>query len=102
MRFATTQGFNTGDQFYSYLKDNFDLLYEEGETAPKMMSVGLHCRLVGRPARAAALARFIDYVREHDKVWLCRRIEIAEHWKKHHALEGMDTERAGPGAAHVV
>ncbi len=87
MRFTTTQGFNSGDQFYSYLKDSFDVLYAEGETAPKMMSVGLHCRLVGRPGRSAALARFLDYVRQHDQVWLCRRIDVAEHWIKHHPLE---------------
>jgi putative urate catabolism protein len=80
MRFATSQGFNSGDQFFAYLKDSFDLLYAEGETAPKMMSVGLHCRLVGRPGRAAALARFLDYVQTHDRVWLARRIEIARHW----------------------
>lgn len=102
MRFATTQGFNTGEQFFSYLKDNFDVLYQEGETSPKMMSVGLHCRLVGRPARAAALARFLDYVRQHDKVWLCRRIEIAEHWIKHHPLADVPKDRVGPGSAHVV
>lgn len=84
MRFATNQGFNNGDQFYSYLKDSFDTLYKEGETAPKIMSVGLHCRLVGRPGRAAALARFLDYVREHDDVWLCRRIDVANHWMAHH------------------
>lgn len=85
MRFATTQGFNSGDQFYSYLKDAFDVLYREGETAPKMMSVGLHCRLAGRPGRAAALMRFLDYVQHHDKVWICQRVEIARHWYRHHA-----------------
>lgn len=84
MRFATYQGFNSGDQFFTYLRDAFDILYAEGETAPKMMSVGLHCRLVGRPGRAAALARFLDYIQEHDHVWLCRRIDIAHHWRKHH------------------
>lgn len=84
MRFATNQGFNSGEQFFTYLKDAFDLLYAEGETAPKMMSVGLHCRLVGRPGRAAALARFLDYVQQHEKVWLCRRIDIARHWHEHH------------------
>lgn len=84
MRFATNQGFNSGDQFFAYLQDAFDVLYEEGETAPKMMSVGLHCRLVGRPGRAAALARFLDYVQGHDRVWLCRRIDIARHWYEHH------------------
>ena len=71
MRFATNQGFNCGDQFFSYLKDSFDLLYAEGETAPKMLSIGLHCRLVGRPGRAAALARFIDYLLNHHRVWIC-------------------------------
>jgi putative urate catabolism protein len=84
MRFATAQGFNAGDQFYNYLKDAFDVLYAEGETAPKMMSVGLHCRLAGRPGRAAALARFLDYVQQHDQVWLCRRADIAHHWHQHH------------------
>jgi putative urate catabolism protein len=84
MRFATAQGFNSGDQFFAYLRDAFDVLYAEGETAPKMMSVGLHCRLVGRPGRAAALARFLDYVQQHERVWLCRRIDIAHHWHQHH------------------
>ena len=84
MRFATNQGFNSGDQFFAYLRDAFDVLYEEGETAPKMMSVGLHCRLVGRPGRAAALSRFLDYVQQHDRVWLCRRIDIARHWHQYH------------------
>ncbi|OLP20139.1 allantoinase [Leptolyngbya sp. 'hensonii'] len=84
MRFATNQGFNSGDQFFAYLQDAFDVLYEEGATAPKMMSVGLHCRLVGRPGRAAALIRFLDYIRGHDRVWCCRRIDIARHWHAHH------------------
>jgi putative urate catabolism protein len=84
MRFATTQGFNSGDQFFAYLRDAFDILYAEGETAPKMMSVGLHCRLVGRPGRAAALNRFLDYVQNHEQVWLPRRIDIAHHWHEHH------------------
>lgn len=84
MRFATPQGFNSGDQFFSYLKDAFDVLYAEGETAPKMMSVGLHCRLSGRPGRAAALARFLDYVQAHEQVWVARRIDIARHWLAHH------------------
>jgi len=84
MRFATSQGFNTGDQFFTYLKDSFDLLYAEGEMSPRMMSVWLHCRLVGRPGRAAALARFLDYVRAHDHVWVCRRIDIARHWQALH------------------
>jgi len=84
MGFATSQGFNPGDQFFTYLKDSFDLLYAEGETSPRMMSVGLHCRLAGRPGRAAALARFLDYVRGHDRVWVCRRIDIARHWRALH------------------
>lgn len=80
MRFATPQGFNAGEQFYQYLKDSFDVLYAEGETAPKMMSIGLHCRLVGRPGRAAALGRFLDYVQNHSDAWVCRRVDIAHHW----------------------
>ncbi|MFV8461399.1 allantoinase PuuE [Vibrio campbellii] len=88
MRFSTAQGFNSGEQFFQYLKDTFDTLYMEGETAPKMMSVGLHCRLIGRPGRIAALRRFLDYVKEHDSVWLCRRIDIANHWHKHHPYNG--------------
>ena len=85
MRFATPQGFNSGDQFYTYLKDAFDTLYEEGkEGSPKMMSIGLHCRLVGRPGRAAALKRFMEYVLSHEKVWVPTRLEIANHWYEHH------------------
>lgn len=85
MRFATAQGFNSGDQFFAYLKDSFDMLYAEGLAgAPKMMSVGLHCRLAGRPGRAAALARFLDYVHGKDRVWVTRRIDIAQHWQAHH------------------
>jgi allantoinase len=84
MRFAAMQGFNSGTQFFDYLKDAFDVLYAEGDpnglNAPKMLSIGLHCRIVGRPARAAALARFLDYVQSHDKVWITRRIDIANHW----------------------
>lgn len=81
MRFATPQGFNTAEHFYQYLKDSFDILYEEGEQSPKMMSVGLHCRLVGRPGRAAALKRFLDYVAQHDRVWIATRQQIAQHWR---------------------
>jgi putative urate catabolism protein len=80
MRFCAAQGFNSGDQFYAYLKDSFDVLYQEGETEPKMMSVGLHCRIAGKPGRAAALARFLDYVQSHERVWVARRIDIARHW----------------------
>jgi putative urate catabolism protein len=85
MRFATVQGFNSGDQFFGYLRDSFDVLYEEGLAgSPKMLSVGLHCRLVGRPGRAASLARFLDYVQSKPNVWLTRRIDIARHWHAHH------------------
>lgn len=80
MRFATQAGFNNGDQFFQYLKDAFDVLYEEGEVEPKMMSIGMHCRLLGRPGRMRALQRFLDYVQGHDKVWICRRSDIAHHW----------------------
>jgi putative urate catabolism protein len=84
MRFATAQGFHTGDQFASYLIDAFDTLYAEGATSPKMMSVGLHCRLIGRPARFAGLVKFIDHVQKHEKVWMARRLDIAKHWIKTH------------------
>ncbi len=87
MRFATNQGFNSGDQFFAYLRDSFDVLYAEGETAPKMMSVGLHCRLVGRPGRAASLARFLDYVQSHDAVWVATRADIARHWQERFPYE---------------
>ena len=83
MRFATAQGFNSGDQFYAYLRDSFDTLYSEGTESPKMMSVGLHCRLSGRPGRAAALGRFLDHVAGHEDVWVARRIDIARHWHAH-------------------
>jgi putative urate catabolism protein len=84
MRFASPQGFNSGEQFYAYLKDAFDVLYAEGRRTPRMMSVGLHCRLVGRPGRLASLERFLRYVTRKPKVWCARRIEIARHWLKHH------------------
>jgi putative urate catabolism protein len=84
MRFATNQGFNSGDQFFAYLKDAFDTLYEEGEDAPKMMSIGLHCRLVGRPGRVASLKRFLEYIQNHERVWVCRRQDIAQHWWDNH------------------
>ena len=84
MRFASPQGFNSGEQFFTYLRDAFDVLYAEGEASPKMLSIGLHCRLIGRPGRTASLEKFIDYVNSHADVWLCRRIDIARHWHKHH------------------
>ena len=85
MRFATNQGFNTGDHFYNYLKDSFDTLYEEGKTNPKMMSVGLHCRLIGRPGRIQSLKKFLDYVLKFEDVWICKRIDIAKHWIKNYS-----------------
>ena len=84
MRFASPQGFNSGEQFFTYLKDSFDTLYAEGADAPKMMSIGLHCRIIGRPGRFASLVKFLNYVEQFDDVWLCRRQDIAEHWLKHH------------------
>jgi peptidoglycan/xylan/chitin deacetylase (PgdA/CDA1 family) len=95
MRFASPQGFNSGDQFLAYLKDSFDALYAEGARIPRMMSVGLHCRLVGRPGRIMALERFLDYALGHDDVWFCRRIDIARHWRKRHAFTG-DSPGTGP------
>ncbi len=84
MRFATPQGFNSGEQFFSYLKDTFGVLYQEGEETPRMMSIGLHCRLAGRPGRFAALQRFLDHIEQYDQVWVCRRVDIAKHWHKYH------------------
>lgn len=86
MRFATPQGFNTGEQFFTYLKDSFDMLYAEGKAgSPKMMSVGLHCRLAGRPGRALAVKRFIEYVKGFERVWIPKRVDIARHWHETHA-----------------
>ena len=87
MRFASPQGFNSGEQFFSYLKDSFDVLYAEGEAEPKMLSIGLHCRLAGRPGRFASLQRFLDYISSHEDVWVTRRIDIAEHWMKQHPYQ---------------
>ena len=85
MRFATNQGFNTGDHFYNYLKDSFDALYEEGKISPKMMSVGLHCRLIGRPGGIQSLKKFLDYVLKFNDIWICKRIDIAKHWIKNYS-----------------
>ena len=85
MRFATNQGFNTGDHFFSYLKDSFDVLYEEGKTNPKMMSVGLHCRLIGKPGRIQSLKKFLNYILKYEDVWICKRIDIAKHWIKNYS-----------------
>ncbi len=84
MRFASMQGFNTGDHFFHYLRDAFDVLYEEGAETPKMLSIGMHCRILGRPGRFKAIQRFLDHVQQHDRVWVCRRIDIARHWAATH------------------
>lgn len=84
MRFATPQGFNSGEQFFQYVKDAFDVLYEEGEETPKMLSIGLHCRLMGRPGRFRALQKLLDYIGTHERVWVARRIDIAKHWVQEH------------------
>jgi putative urate catabolism protein len=84
MRFATLHGFGTGEDFFAHLRDAFDVLYREGERSPKMMSLGLHCRLAGRPGRSAALQRFLDYAQKQDGVWICKRVDIARHWHAHH------------------
>ena len=81
MRFSLPQGFSHGEPFFEYLRDSFDVLYAEGAEVPRMMSVGLHCRLVGRPGRFRALQKFLDHVQAHDRVWVCRRLDIARHWK---------------------
>jgi len=84
MRFATPQGFNTASHFFEYLRDSFDVLYAEGETQPRMLSIGMHCRLLGRPGRFVALQRFLDHIEKHTRVWVCRRIDIARHWQMRH------------------
>jgi peptidoglycan/xylan/chitin deacetylase (PgdA/CDA1 family) len=87
MRFGMPQGFATGEDFLDHLRDSFDVLYAEGEEAPKMMSVGMHCRLLGRPGRLRALQRFLDHVETHDRVWVTRRVDIARHWKQQHPYD---------------
>ncbi len=87
MKFSVAPGFSSPSGFFEYLRDTFDVLYAEGKTAPKMMSVGLHTRLAGRPGRAAALARFLDHVQQHEDVWVARRVDIARHWIEHHPAE---------------
>lgn len=94
MRFAIAGGFNAGEQFFQYLRDAFDVLYAEGEETPKMMSVGLHCRLVGRPGRFRALQRFLDHIQGHERVWITRRIDIARHWKQNHPYPGNTKDSA--------
>lgn len=84
MRFVNPQGFATGEDFFVYLRDTFDVLYAEGDAAPKMMSIGLHCRLAGRPGRAAGVIRFLDHIEKHDRVWVATRLDIAHHWRREH------------------
>ncbi len=84
MRFSLPQGFSQSEDFFTYLRDSFDTLYAEGDESPKMLSVGMHCRLLGRPGRMVALQRFLDHIAKHDRVWVCRRVDIARHWKKVH------------------
>jgi len=91
MRFALPQGFSHGDEFFEYLRDAFDVMYAEGEEHPTMMSIGMHCRLLGRPARFKALQKFLDHIEKHDRVWVCRRIDIAKHWIKEHPFKSSET-----------
>ena len=84
MRFALPQGFSHGDEFFEYLRDAFDVMYAEGEERPAMMSIGMHCRLLGRPGRFRALQRFLDHIEKHDRVWVCRRVDVARHWIERH------------------
>ena len=105
MRFATPQGFNTGEQFFAYLRDAFDVLYAEGDERPKMLSIGMHCRLLGRPGRFAGLQRFLDHVERHDRVWVCRRVDIARHWIARHPYVAAGARHDAPlpalGTAHL-
>jgi allantoinase len=87
MRFSSAQGFATGEDFFHYLRDSFDVLYAEGDETPRMMSVGMHCRLLGRPGRLRGLQRFLDHMAAHDRVWVCRRIDVARHWKQVHPFD---------------
>ena len=89
MRFATAQGFNSSEQFYIYLRDAFDALYDEGEQYPKMMSIGMHARLLGRPGRIQALKRFIEHINSHEHIWVAKRIDIARHWRQHFPLSAL-------------
>ncbi|HWI83236.1 allantoinase PuuE [Ramlibacter sp.] len=88
MRFALPQGFSNAEDCFVYLRDSFDALYAEGAETPRMLSIGMHCRLLGRPGRIVALQRFLDHVQRHDRVWICRRIDIARHWRRTHPFEG--------------
>ena len=95
MRFALPQGYSHAEPFFQYLKDTFDVLYAEGDEAPKMMSVGMHCRLLGRPGRIIALQRFLDHIERHDRVWVCRRLDIARHWKTVHPFATAEIRETG-------
>jgi putative urate catabolism protein len=88
MRFALPQGFSQAEDFFIYLRDSFDALYAEGQDSPKMMSVGMHCRLLGRPGRIVALQKFLDHIAKYDRVWVCKRTDIANHWRTHHPFHG--------------
>ncbi len=88
MRFALPQGYSHADPFFQYMRDSFDALYAEGDEAPKMMSIGMHCRLLGRPGRIVALQKFLDHIEKHDRVWVCSRLDIARHWKQVHPYQG--------------
>jgi peptidoglycan/xylan/chitin deacetylase (PgdA/CDA1 family) len=87
MRFSSAQGFAQAEDFFIYLRDSFDALYAEGADSPKMMSVGMHCRLLGRPGRIVALQKFMDHIERHDRVWVCRRIDVAQHWRQVHPYQ---------------
>ena len=96
MRFALPQGFSHGDPFFEYLRDSFDVLYGEGDESPKMLSIGMHCRLLGRPGRFLALQRFLDHIEKHDRVWLSRRVDIARHWQATHPFQPLANEDITP------
>ena len=96
MRFALPQGFSHGDPFFEYLRDSFDVLYGEGDESPKMLSIGMHCRLLGRPGRFLALQRFLDHIEKHDRVWVSRRIDIARHWQATHPFQPLANEDITP------
>ncbi|WP_445115703.1 allantoinase PuuE [Acinetobacter sp. WZC-1] len=91
MKFCSAGGFSHGEQFYQYLRDAFDVLYAEGETAPKMLSIGMHCRILGRPGRFKMLQKFLDYIQSHDRVWICRRGDISAHWYQQHSVKARST-----------
>jgi len=96
MRFALPQGFSHGDPFFEYLRDSFDVLYAEGDESPKMLSIGMHCRLLGRPGRFLALQRFLDHIEKHDRVWVSRRVDIARHWQDTHPFQPLANEDITP------